>query len=443
MSAVLFVGPSLSPGDHERLRGFLCLPPVAQGDVYRAARSRPRAIGIIDGYFQGVPSVWHKEILWAMAQGIHVFGAASMGALRAAELHAFGMRGVGRIFEAYRDGELTGDDEVAVLHGPGEIGYLTVTEPMVNIRATLALAVESGVLAEPARARLEALAKAQFYQERTWETVLAGAGDDHLSAFRDWLPRGKVDRKRADALAMVDAMTRFLEADPPPLSVSYSFEETETWAKAPWLAETGDAGGASLADGADGILDELRLEGEGYQRVAERALLRALACGDIAPDAAAPDRQVVAGETTAFRLSRGLARRQDLERWAGDHGMDLGSFERMMAAETQVRDWARANAANLGEHVLRQLCLSGDYHRLAQRAADKARRLAGAGTAASGPAAWRLVEWYFHERLDRDVPEDIGQYAAALGLGREEDFHGILHKEYLYLRMSGGSDDDS
>ena len=47
------------------------MPPVAQGDIYRAVRRRPRAIGIIDGYFEGVPAVWHKEILWAMAQGIH------------------------------------------------------------------------------------------------------------------------------------------------------------------------------------------------------------------------------------------------------------------------------------------------------------------------------------------------------------------------------------
>ena len=116
------------------------MPPVAQGDVYRAALSRPRAIGIIDGYFSGAPSVWHKEILWAMSEGVPVFGAASMGALRAAELHEFGMRGIGRIFEAFRDGVLEDDDEVAVVHGPAEIGYLPASEAMVNIRATLALA---------------------------------------------------------------------------------------------------------------------------------------------------------------------------------------------------------------------------------------------------------------------------------------------------------------
>ena len=106
-----------------------------QGDVYEAALGRPAIIGIIDGYFEVTPTVWHKEILWAMAQGIHVYGSASIGALRAAELHTFGMVGIGRIFEAYRDGILTDDDEVAVLHGPEELGYPVVTEAMVNILA--------------------------------------------------------------------------------------------------------------------------------------------------------------------------------------------------------------------------------------------------------------------------------------------------------------------
>jgi len=51
------------------------------------------------GYFEIVPTVWHKEILWAMDRGIHVYGGASIGALRAAELADFGMTGIGQIYE--------------------------------------------------------------------------------------------------------------------------------------------------------------------------------------------------------------------------------------------------------------------------------------------------------------------------------------------------------
>ena len=62
--------------------------------MFQRFAGAPGAIGVIDGYFDGVPSVWHKEILWALSQGIRVFGGASMGALRAAELDGFGMTGV-------------------------------------------------------------------------------------------------------------------------------------------------------------------------------------------------------------------------------------------------------------------------------------------------------------------------------------------------------------
>ncbi len=102
MNVIVFTGPTLSASDARKELEALYLPPAAQGDVYRAARTRPVAIGIIDGVFDQVPSVWHKEILWAMSQGIHVFGSASMGALRAAEIAAFGMTGVGEIFRGIR-----------------------------------------------------------------------------------------------------------------------------------------------------------------------------------------------------------------------------------------------------------------------------------------------------------------------------------------------------
>lgn len=143
MSTYVFLGPTVTVTDAKRILDATYLPPVRLGDVYRVvSRHAARAIGIVDGYFQWTPAVLHKEILWAISQGVHVFGAASMGALRAAELAPFGMHGVGRIFQAYRDGHLHSpddglfedDDEVAVVHGPCEIGYRGASEAMVNIR---------------------------------------------------------------------------------------------------------------------------------------------------------------------------------------------------------------------------------------------------------------------------------------------------------------------
>ena len=182
MNCIVFTGPTLPAREAARQLDALYLPPVAQGDVYRAALRRPRAIGIIDGYFERVPAVWHKEILWAMAQGIHVFGSASMGALRAAELADFGMEGVGKVFEAYRDGVLEDDDEVALMHAPAEYGFRALSEPMVNIRFTLERAEAAGVVGAAARRALESAAKRLHYRERTYPAVLRRAAEGALFA---------------------------------------------------------------------------------------------------------------------------------------------------------------------------------------------------------------------------------------------------------------------
>ena len=147
MTVCVFLGPTLPLDQARQALDAIYLPPVRQGDVYRALlRHRPSMIGIVDGYFHQVPSVWHKEILVAMAEGVHVFGSASMGALRAAELADFGMQGVGHVFQDFRDGVLEDDDEVAVVHAPAEIGFVAASEAMVNIRRTLAVAESEAVI---------------------------------------------------------------------------------------------------------------------------------------------------------------------------------------------------------------------------------------------------------------------------------------------------------
>jgi hypothetical protein len=248
MSVVVFVGPSLPPGlrpAEQKL--FEWRPPVRQGDVYRAALAHPVAIGVVDGYFETMPTAWHKEFLWAMAEGIHVFGAASIGALRAVELEAFGMRGVGRIYQDLRDSPWQDFDEVAVTHGPAELGYPTETEAMVNVRATLDAAVRDGMLAPQLAARLTNIAKSLFYKKRTYEAVLrsadaCGCAAPALRRFADWLPAGRIDQKRRDAEAMLDAIQRHLAAGPGPLRVTYRLSDTVAWQAARQFAASDDQG---------------------------------------------------------------------------------------------------------------------------------------------------------------------------------------------------------
>jgi hypothetical protein len=158
-------------------------------------------------------AIWHKEILFALESRTAVFGAASMGALRAAELADFGMHGIGRVFAAYRRGTLTDDDEVAVAHLPADHGFAPVSTAMVELRFGLARARRAGILDARAHDRLLALAKSRFYRERTWHQLLTDAPHRRLAV---WLPRARnLDIKAADARALLRHLARTPPTRPP------------------------------------------------------------------------------------------------------------------------------------------------------------------------------------------------------------------------------------
>ncbi|MBB4305528.1 hypothetical protein GGD81_004608 [Rhodobium orientis] len=172
---VVFAGPSLWGTPGEAGCAVDLRPPAAQGDVYAAVCVGANVIGLIDGAYEQVAATWHKEILFALAHGVQVFGGASIGALRAAECAAFGMIGVGEIYRAYAAGEIVDDAAVALLHGPAELGYVPLTEALVNVTATLARARDAGQIGADEESRLQAAAAAMFFKERTWERIIAAA----------------------------------------------------------------------------------------------------------------------------------------------------------------------------------------------------------------------------------------------------------------------------
>ena len=436
MTALLFVGPTLRAGDLQGLN-VECLPPARQGDIYRAASIRqPRVIGIVDGVFQHVPSVWHKEILWAMKSGIHVFGAASMGALRAAELHSFGMVGVGRIFEGYRSGTLEpygdaqfeDDDEVAVIHGPPETGYLALSEAMVNIRATLSAAVSAGVIGASTREALVRIAKAMFYQERSYGSLLeraapAGIAAQQIAALRDWLPRGKVNLKRDDALEMLAAMRAFLQTDPAPKQVGYAFAHTTLWDNA--VAGCDDEKIRAAAE--DPVAVELRLRDGG--RAGLWRLLALEECDRRGVVSTVAERRAATAE---FRQRRGLGSAVQLQRWLADHRLDQDGFERLMSEEARLDKLASALGAASTPFALDDLRLSGGYPPLAARADEKERSLEDAGTASTTELAAMI--WYFEDRLGREIPADLEAYARSTGFADAASFRRAVWREHAYSR---------
>ncbi|MBB4065030.1 TfuA-like protein [Gellertiella hungarica] len=209
---IVFVGPSLSvpvaEQDALRSEGLLLLPPARRGDLLAAAEAGASVIGLIDGAFETVPSVWHKEILHALANGIAVYGAASMGALRAAECAAFGMIPAGRIAVDYASGLRIDDSDVAQLHGPMEFGYPALTEPLVTVEAVLSAALGGGVLSVAEHAALKDAAMALHFKDRTWPAMFRSSGlllasdvPDALAALRQ-----TVNPKRDDARTLLSCV---------------------------------------------------------------------------------------------------------------------------------------------------------------------------------------------------------------------------------------------
>jgi hypothetical protein len=144
------------------------------------------------------------------------------------------MMGVGAVFEGFQSGELDADDEVAIAHATAEDGFRPLSEAMVNIRATLRAAARHGAIGEATRAALEGIAKAAFYPDRSYALLLseghrAGLPPGELSRLRAWLPRGRVDQKRLDALALLHAVKELCRRDAPPKEVGYVFEHTDAW----------------------------------------------------------------------------------------------------------------------------------------------------------------------------------------------------------------------
>ena len=446
MNAYVFTGPTISPAEARSELEATYLPPAAEGDVYRAALHRPQAIGIIDGYFQSVPTLRHKEILWAMSRGIHVFGSASIGALRAAELFPFGMEGVGTVFELYRDGILEDDDEVAVAHGPAETAFVSASEAMVNIRQTLRKAERLGVISTVLRVKLEKIGKELFYPDRNYSTMLRHVSENRssqaeLTKLEEWLPNHRVNQKREDALLMLRVIRDRLERGLRRKTVSYCFEQTAMWQSAQrqagevWFDPNGHGDPVTL----ESLLDELRLEGPKYKQHRIAALGRFFALREAERLRFDVDEQRKSASALEFRQERNLLDVTAFERWLNDNNLKDDQFDALMDDETRVK-WVQKLADFASRSCFpEQLRLSGDYPRLVARVVHKHRVLQSARRRdlrfeSIGLSYSELLQWYFKTVLRQATPADIDKYIRDMGFASRDAFRRALMKEYLYRR---------
>ena len=172
--------------------------PIQRGDLSLAVKENPDIIGIIDGVFHQNSAVGHKEILNAIKKGIEVYGASSMGALRASELDTLGMTGIGYVYNQYASGEVDSDDDVAAMLDSETLEALS--EPLINMKYVFTNAVAENIITEDEKDELLQIAKETFYPKRNYAQTLRSSSldNDKKDKLIDFI-RTSPDIKKEDA----------------------------------------------------------------------------------------------------------------------------------------------------------------------------------------------------------------------------------------------------
>jgi hypothetical protein len=449
VSVFVFLGPSLPRERAQSILDAEYLPPVAMGDLYTLVESRAKpgdVVAIVDGLFEQTPAVWHKEILHALASGIHVYGASSMGALRAAELHAFGMQGVGRIFEAYRDGVLEDDDEVVVAHATAEQGYRSLSQAMVSLRFALDALHREGQLTADARAALVQGAKNRHYGDRSWAAVLAdaqalGLPPVALQALRERSRRD--DAKAEDARELLGRLAALPGEPRPPFVPMFTLEHTSFWAglmgvHSARVLEARVALRIERPPMAEPVLRRVRAAHPQREVLLRDALLLRLVAAEAASDQGSdPGALRLAAQRLAAR--NGLSGSRSLAEWRERHQISGDEWTYLLQLESACDRLIERHGSGLDPFLLLALKRAGQYPAVAEAVEQSRRHLERLGIekvslddAGVDPDA--LQQWY-RMRCGEMAP-DPERHARSLGFETLRDFVSELLASYIHERSA-------
>ncbi|MFI6373331.1 TfuA-like protein [Streptomyces sp. NPDC050546] len=302
----VYAGPSL---DAAAVRALLpdaeVHPPVRHGDLMASAAGPGDRVIVLDGQFFQSASVRHKEICEVIGRGAAVYGAASMGALRAAELGPYGMTGSGVVHRLYATGLIERDDEVALVHTEPDAGSRALTVALVSVRVALRRQVRRRAITSHDELSLLAAAEQLPFTSRTWrgifqqaETVSRETTETVRAAVAG--PAETWDVKAQDARALLTRLAR-----DPALTVPQPVPVPTTVHMENWR-RTADADALTLLTAAQIYADD-------YPALHQRTVLRLLT------GAQEEDFRVLESRAVESARHRGLL--------AADHGLWLGDEE--------------------------------------------------------------------------------------------------------------------
>lgn len=400
----VFAGPALTGREVRAVLPDAVLhPPAAAGDLVTLAATPGDTVVLLDGLMAAGRAVRHKEILALLDAGVEVWGAAGLGALRAAELHPFGMRPFGRVARLVIRGVLDGDDEVAVDHEGAEGRWAARSVALVDVRAVARWCHRRGLVDRETADAVVSAARALPHTRRRWDEILGGAVEAGLDAEMAWRVEQVSGRAqpvrltRQDALGCLHAVRRRHGA-PPRARLGGTVRPSTTVYALGWAEQRSggvEHGAGFVSDVA--VLTFCRLLGVDYPDLQRHVALRTLAAATLPP--------LGAGEREGQAMVRRFAEEQglapgDLGLWLAQRGLRRPELLAKLRREAAVDRLLEARHVNPGNPAAVEAALAVVVAELARR-----RGFVAAGAARGWERAWlsaaELESLGFEERIAR------------------------------------------
>lgn len=213
---IVFLGPSLKLDKARQIINAEFKPPAKKGDFINLSLiSDTRKVVLIDGvFFQDYPPTPIEVFQVIRKSNFKVYGASSIGALRAVELEKFGMKGIGKIFELFKKNIINSDDEIAVTF---DSNYNLISEAMIDIRYNIFLAWKHKIIDKETKQSMIKIAKRIYFPYRSYDNIIAKSLDlfpSHrisILKFREYICSNRVSLKELDALKTLRYISSLLE----------------------------------------------------------------------------------------------------------------------------------------------------------------------------------------------------------------------------------------
>jgi TfuA protein len=203
---IVYLGPTLNREEASKILDADYRDPAKKGDFLRLshASDEKKYVGFIDGVFlHDYPPSPIEVYHLATRKNIELIGASSLGALRAVELEKFGMKGIGKIFQLFKNGILDADDEVAVTFVRDK--NILQSEALIDIRFNLFLAYKKGIITNQTKKRFVKIAKNIYFPYRNYDDIIRLTQEqfpsihDELENFRNYILKNRDSLKARDA----------------------------------------------------------------------------------------------------------------------------------------------------------------------------------------------------------------------------------------------------